>query len=183
MPRLIMISGNSGVGKTYIINNFNLLSENVQVVQKKTTRSARTYEQKDKTAELIFDTPIDEIQKMDFHYRYREHSYGFNRSDIDEVFARGLSPILVVRRVDCLRQLKSIYRSFSILVKVEDQCSIYKTLNKYGCCSTEIQQRTNLEYEWELEKEYEGNIDVFDCIVYNSYSNRFILDINNKLNS
>ena len=184
MPRLIILSGNSGVGKTYIINNFNLLSDNVQVVQKKTTRPARSYESKDKTIELIFYTPKRDILNMDFKYGYREYYYGFNRSSIDQILAEGQSPILVIRSVDCVRELKSVYKTaISILVKAENKNLIYEKLNKLGCHPAEIQQRINPEYELELEREYEANIDLFECVVYNSYTNRFILDLNNKLNS
>jgi guanylate kinase len=178
-----MLAGNSGVGKTFIIDNFNLLSDHIQVVQKKTTRPARSRESKDQTIELIFNKKESDVRKMDFCYEYRGNFYGFNRSDIDKIIARGLSPLLVVRRVECIRKLKIIYeKTFTVLVKAENKDVIPEKLNMSGC-PFEVQQRLDMRYELELEREYEENRAIFDCIVYNSYTNKFILEMGSILNS
>lgn len=178
MAKLIMLAGNSGVGKTYIIQHFPCLTNDIAVVSKKTTRKPRDYEPKDRTVELIFSTPEEEILSMDYHYQYRDDFYGFNKKDITDVLTRGTSAILVVRRIDCMRKLKLQFPdTLSILVKADESRVVKAELERFGIKKPEIDQRLNKKYEMELEQEYDENMDVFNWIVYNYYDNKFLLEI------
>jgi guanylate kinase len=177
-----MLSGNSGVGKTYLLQHFQYfpgLCNNIKVVSKKTTRPPREYEPQDRTIELVFNTPKDEILKMDYHYKYRDNFYGFNKSDIDEVISQGTTAVLVVRRTDCIRKLKSQYPgSCAILVKARDKHVIQAQLMAQGVSEAEMSLRLNKLFECEIQQEYAENTDIFDLTIYNYYDNRFLVEFN-----
>jgi guanylate kinase len=184
MPELIMIAGKSGTGKTFLIEYLAKKDANYKVVQKKTTRSPRASEDRRRTIELIFNCDISVVKSMDYWYKYRTEYYGFNRTNIEEVFKAGKNPIMVIRSVNHIEELKEWCAispkksSKAILIQTSRiRSQICQKLSKQGNTKEEIMTRLDEEYESELERQYNENKGVFDFIVSNDYSNGFIQNI------
>jgi len=157
MPRLFLIIGKSGSGKSFIIDSLDFFGTDYEVVKKHTTRLERKEENKSRK-ELLFDDEIKEteIQEMDIHYQFRGHWYGFNKSDIDAILQKGKSPITVVRRLETLRQLKVWYPDL-VTIYVQSNLSIAEMkryLTEKGHSIKEINERIDENYERLLDVEY-----------------------------
>lgn len=94
MNKIILLVGDSGSGKDFVLSVINKY-ESIEVVKRFISRSPRDKEQN--SISSIFNTPIDEIKKLDYYYEGVEKGnwYGIRKSDLDKVLVLGKSPIVV----------------------------------------------------------------------------------------
>jgi guanylate kinase len=113
MQRLVIIGGASGAGKSYLVEQAELLVPSLLVIKKLTTRPARPDEPS--PVDLIVDRSSENVDACDFVYEYDKHSYGVRRRDIDEALECGRSPLLIVRNGRTVEELLRIYPDALVL--------------------------------------------------------------------
>jgi len=93
MQKIILIVGDSGSGKDYVMSIANMYS-GLSVVKRYISRDSRRGE---KSFSSIFSVPVDEIKRTDYYYEGAEEGkyYGIKKSDLEEVLGNGMSPIVV----------------------------------------------------------------------------------------
>lgn len=94
MNKIILLVGDSGSGKDYVLSVANEY-ESIEVVKRFISRGPRNGEEN--SISSIFSTPTDEIKKMDYYYEGVENGnwYGIRKEDLDNVLTAGKSPMVV----------------------------------------------------------------------------------------
>lgn len=108
MNKIILLIGDSGSGKDHFLDIVNEY-DSVEVVKRYISRAARTSEKN--SISSIFNTPIDEIKKLDYFYEGVEKGnwYGTCRSDLDRVLNSGKNPIVVCPNYENYLQMLNDY--------------------------------------------------------------------------
>ncbi len=93
MQKIILIVGDSGSGKDFVMNIANMYP-GISVVKRYISRDPRDGEE---SFSSIFSVPVDEIKKLDYYYEGAEEGryYGIKKSDLEEVLESGMSPMVV----------------------------------------------------------------------------------------
>lgn len=93
MQKIILIVGDSGSGKDFVMNIANMYP-GISVVKRYISRDSREGEA---SFSSIFSVPIEEIQSLDYYYEGAEQGryYGIKKSDLEEVLNNGMSPMVV----------------------------------------------------------------------------------------
>lgn len=179
MQRLIIVGGASGAGKSYFLEQVQK-SGNIIPIQKISTREPRLYEKTDNN--VFFDVSggyqLSEIMECDYHYRYIEDYYGFNRKAIDDIFCKGCNPIIIVKSNDVFAQLKSEYNAIGIyIVSVLSGKDLERTLKKQGRNDIEISKRMKRIKQDIME--YSENIlrPLYDYILINCFDETLNIQI------
>lgn len=176
---MVLITGGSGVGKTFILNNIDKLGNNYEVLKKITTRQQRKNELTPETTDLILCCEENIVKSCDFVYSYRNEYYGFNKIDIDRILDKGKVPLFVVRRTETIKELKKIYPFLKVIhcksgLNRED---LRRYLLSMGDHQDDIDERMFEEFEQISENEYINHQDIIDYHVTNNYDELFIEEI------
>jgi guanylate kinase len=182
MSTLIVITGGSGSGKTFLLNNVGTISKDLSVIKRKTTRTMRIQEKGSLNHDLEFGSSSESIYQSDFYYSFRNDWYGINKVSIENVLKRGKIPIFIIRRVSAILELRQAFpnKVKTILCQsgfLKNELVDY-LLNK-GVPFQEAQERVFGECEEQCNNEYEENHHLFDCKITNHYNNKFIEDARN----
>lgn len=176
MIDLVIISGTSGSGKSYLLANHNYLGVEYSIVKKKTTRPPRRNENTDDNAEFIFNVSEEEVASCEYSYYFRKGHYGFNCDDIDKLLAQKKIPMIIIRRINEIIILKKKYKN-AVAILCESNLpddELSKLLQNYGSSFDEIQTRIFSEDEKIIKKEYSENRGVFNFVLKNNYDSSFL---------
>ena len=184
-PKLIVITGGSGSGKTHLLNNWHFIEQDYSIVKKITTRSPRKAEQPETNKEFIFSCSRKEVEKCNFIYSYRDELYGFLLCDIEEIHSRGKNAIIIIKSIDVIMQLKERYKKLISILCVSnleiDKLESY--LESKGNPEGENKKRLYNKDDEIYKTEYSKFSYIFDKIIYNSYDESFLLEIKMFINS
>lgn len=114
MARLIIVSGASGAGKSFLLTELKTI-HNLKAVtlRKMTTRGHRNEDERIKnengTLDLILNCSSEALQDCDYTYNYCDHHYGFKKKDINDIVARGNSPVVIVASCSTVEEVKKDY--------------------------------------------------------------------------
>lgn len=110
MNKLIILTGDSGCGKTHLmrlmLENY---KEDITIIQKQSDREMRPGEEN--AIEIKPGCQTEEVKKLD--YTYMGHNgkvYGFNRQPIKEAFENKKSPVVIVDNEEMLIKLCQEYK-------------------------------------------------------------------------
>lgn len=181
MGKLIIVSGASGTGKTYLLQHKDDLNADLHIVKKLTTRSPR---QNEDDYEFRFCCDVNEILACDCHYSFRNQMYGFYFADIQNILDNGHNAIMVVRSIESIDLLKKIFNNtVAILCMVNSTAIAEQQLRKNSASNEEIKLRLYSAFEDAIKKEYMNGIAVFDKIIRNNYDEKFLDDVRKYLQS
>lgn len=173
MKKIILLVGDSGSGKDFVLSAINEY-DSIQVVKRFISRDPRDKEEN--SISSYFSVPIDEIKKLEYYYEGAENGrwYGIRKADLDAVLASGKSPIVVCPNYENLLQMLKdysgnvvpyfIYRGYN-----DDELEQWRTsLEARGSSQAEIEARekTRDKYFKELYIEH-----------FNEYSSNVILNL------
>lgn len=179
MGRLIIIAGHPGSGKTYFMENLSFLGDDYVGIKKKTTRSPRKNESQKTSVEFFFNCSRKEIKRSDYCYVYRDELYGVSFKDIDAVISKNLTPVIILKPIDVIKELKEKYKN-TITILFVPELSIYlrqKQAWLEGSSKDETKKRFFSEDQKSIIKEYEENESVFDKIICNKFDDNFLEEI------
>lgn len=179
MPKLIIVGGASGAGKSYFIEQAQKYGK-VIAIKKKSTRKPRIYEEMDK--DTFFDIcggyDLAEVKKCDYYYKYIDNYYGFNKKDIDDIINKGFSPIVIVKSSSVFAQLKLDYNAIGVyIVSALSGGDLVEILLIQGRDDIEISER--MQRVRQDIKEYSENIlePLYDYILINCYDETLDIQI------
>jgi len=114
MARLIIVSGASGAGKSFLLKELkNIHNLKAVTLRKMTTRGHRNEDERIKnengTLDLILNCSSEALQSCDYTYNYCDHHYGFKKKDIDDIVAKGNSPVVIVASCSTVEVIKKDY--------------------------------------------------------------------------
>ena len=177
--KMVLITGGSGVGKTYILQNKDKLGDNYEVIKKYTTRGPRNNETESAPIDLILDQPKDLVSSCDYVYSYRNELYGFNKSDIYRCFENGKTPLFVVRKMDTIKELKNDFPNLKVLYCESgfSRKDLISYLLSKGNSETDLLQRMDERFEAENMAEYKKHWGLIDYRIINDYDERFLDEI------
>ena len=180
MARLIIVSGASGAGKTFLLEQLNRLNREIIPIKKYTTRSARATEPLDTSFDLIFSCSDEEVHNCDYNYIYCEHNYGINKKDIDSVLTSGNSPIVIVARFSTIANIKNDYKNAlvlyvqNVLSSTDLQKELVQRGDLIGVEERIRRQRNSLnDYIQNIEKK------LINYVIINDFTDTFMLQVQN----
>jgi guanylate kinase len=117
MPRLFIVAGASGAGKSFLLETIAKLRRDMVPVKKLTTRGPRHYEQSHLHAavDLQFNCKETDIRKSEYYYVYGKHWYGIKKKEITKLLRNGKNPIVIVRDADTIRRLREDFANSVVL--------------------------------------------------------------------
>lgn len=173
MSRLIIVAGASGAGKSFLLENARRLDKTIIPVRKLTTRSPRPYEdtRMQEFLDLHFSQNIDQVTQCDYKYRYGEHWYGVEQTEIDRKLSLGLNPVVIIRNCETILQIKRDYPNALVLYL---QCALSgrdlrEKLAKQGRADIDIEERmTRLQTDFH---DYVRHLrwNIFDHVLVNFF--------------
>ena len=170
MKKLVIMSGKSGCGKTFLVNNVIANSDKLEIVRKLSTRKLRPCE--NKILDLKTDCKIDEVMKCDIITKTAGQYYGINIQTIDNIIKNGKTPVIITSVIDVIKELTKIYSDYvSIYIKInlkEDE--LFKILQKQGREDKDILNKLISERKFIT---YEENSDIFNYLLVNNYDSKF----------
>jgi len=187
VARLIIVTGASGAGKSFLLEQIQRLHSEISPVKKLTTRPPRNSEPYDTSLDLIFNCSDAEVKKCDYKYNYFGHNYGIKKSDIDNHLMSGVSPIVIVARCSVIERIKADYRDALVLY-------VQNTLSGSDLKNELIKQRDPIDIEERMKRQQDSFNDyiqnirerIFDYILINNFTDAFmsqvqcILDLEQK---
>ena len=178
MIDLVIITGTSASGKSFLLSNYKFFGEQYSIIQKRTSRSSRKDEEQNSNFEFIFDCSQQEVLACEYNYTFRGEYYGFNSTAIDDQIATGKIPMIIIRRVDEIKKLKEKYKG-AVAILCISCFDRPKKLLKYlvrekGKPAVECEARVFGDDEIRIKMEYERNIDIFDLVLVNNYDTSFL---------
>lgn len=178
MARLIIVSGASGAGKTFLLENVSRFQAEVKPIKKFTTRKNRKTESKDSALDLIFGCTDEQIRKCDYKYNYCYNNYGINKEDIDEALAKNLSPMVIVASCTTIERMKRDYPNALVLY-------VQTILSGNDLKQELIKFRDPIEVEERMKRQESGLLDyarhfdkkIFNYVLINNFTNIFLTQI------
>jgi len=177
MIDLVIITGASGSGKSYLLSNFQYFGATFAVVKKKTTREPRTHENPNTNFEFTFDCPKEEVLNCEYHYEFRNELYGFNCSDIDALRMRDQTPMIIIRQTNEIKIMKEKYRNVIVVLckcNWEDE-KLIEHFQEKGISKQECQKRLFSHDEKKIKAEYAKNLKLFDLVLENNFDHTFLI--------
>ncbi|MCD7932560.1 MAG: hypothetical protein LUH15_15075 [Tannerellaceae bacterium] len=178
MPRLIIVSGASGAGKSFLLRHLHDIDENFIPLKKATTRPHRQGEPLNESLDLIFNSPKEVVRSCDYKYTYCSHHYGIFKQDIYDTLSKGLSPIIIVADCETILEIKKDFKNAlvlyvqnilsgedlrNVLAKEGDPIEIEERIRR--------QNRSFQDYSNHLKKK------LFDYVLINNFSEEFVNQI------
>lgn len=180
-PKLVIISGVSGSGKTYILNKMINNEPNYKVIKKRTTRSPRKSENLKTNIEFKFNCTRNEVENCDYYYSFKDELYGFNFCDIESYISKSHDVIMIIKPIQIVKAVKRRYDNcITILCKpLLDKRDIKDFIRNET--DDEIDSRLYNSDDEYINKEYAESMNFFDYIALNDYSDFFTERIINFL--
>ncbi len=186
----LLISGPSGIGKTYIMNK--LLSNNqynFKRVMSTTTRPKRERESNNVEYEFVSIKEYDAMEKDDkflISNTFYGAKYGFRRDAFKNVSDSGFTPLALVY-IFIIDQIKPLFESsFSIFLYPKDINFLYYRMKKRGDKADDIEDRmiaakAEIEY-FKGSRPNESGYSLYDTSyeVWNDDIDPILAIINNK---
>jgi guanylate kinase len=178
MGRLIIVSGASGAGKSFLLQNISRWDSSIETVKKLSTRTPRSYETEDVQhwLDLKFDQPMKSIESCDYKYLYGNAWYGTRKSDIESVFVRGKNPILIIRDCETIYKIKRDFNN-ALVFYVQSGLSgndLRSKLKEQGREDIEIEER--MQRLMDDFHDYVRHVDLFDHVLVNYFDSQTLLD-------
>ena len=164
---VILINGASGAGKTFLLERLTALKgHNYVPLKKYTTRSKRTFELSEISADLIYNCAEAEVRAHVYHYSYKKEWYGVDQAEILNEVNKGHVPVIIVRSFDVIRKIKQDFNKVKVLFVVGGfGDSLKERLRLQGRASKDINiSEAGVE---SITREYLENIDVVDNCILN----------------
>jgi guanylate kinase len=178
MPRLLLVAGASGAGKTFLLENVAVIDSSVRIIKKLTTREPRPFElqRPPELLDLHFSRPLSEVQACDYRYHYAKDWYGIQRAEIDAVLKAGMDPILIVRNGATIRELKRTYKD-AVVIYLQSALSgedLRGKLQKQGRTDLDIEERMRrMDNDFH---DYVSNVDLFGHVIINYYEQDTLIE-------
>jgi guanylate kinase len=171
MPKVFVISGNSGAGKTTIAQALIKQNPNLKKVITCTTREARKGEKDGRDYYFIskeeFESNIEKGLMAEYE-KYSENYYGSRKKDVKKILESKKNVLFVVETKGALTLKKTFPKSVLFFVKAPSLKELENRLKKRGDIEENIKKRfVEIEDESEREKE-------FDFIIINDKLNEAI---------
>jgi len=182
-PKLIILNGASGSGKTFAMEKMSEVSEYLQPIKKFTTRSPRSHENVDTSVDLVFDVLRSEIQKCKYYYTYFNEDYGICASEIDKTINIGKSPVVIIRDYNTIVSLQKDYKD-SIVFYIHSAYTgqeLVKILKEHGRDDIDADVRRVREIENFADYIRHLHLDLFHYHVYNYYDDSFVFQMKHYL--
>lgn len=175
MPRLIVVAGASGAGKTFMLSQLVEYRDDIIPIKKLTTRSHRKNEPKEESIDLIFDCKADEIKKCEYTYQYCGKHYGFKKQKIDSILRQNKNPIVIIAKCDTIAKIKRDYHDVLVLY-------INSGLSGEDLKYQLVKYRDPIDVKERMERQKNGFIDYvhhmnkgfFDYFLVNYYDDTFL---------
>lgn len=115
---LIVLTGESGSGKSYIQRDLLSKYPNVDIITKYTSRKSRIDE--NNVVDTIGNVPINEMRKMDYTYinPHNHEIYGFLKEDIDSSLQNKRIPCIAPSDEETYKKLLEDYPNKIVLLKI-----------------------------------------------------------------
>ncbi|MDR0889965.1 MAG: hypothetical protein LBM28_04885 [Oscillospiraceae bacterium] len=177
MPKLIIINGASGAGKTYLLETISHKDSSMSPIKKLTTRKPRSYESIGSSPDLYFASVESDIKALEYSYEFNGEWYGISKTHIDDALIAGKYPLVIVRDYPTITKLISDYPKQSLAFYIQGIYSDSKLKIKLldqGRDSTDVEEniRRN-KTNFDLYIEYLQK-DLFDRCIFNYYDDTFL---------
>jgi len=170
MRRPIIISGISGAGKSFLIEQLAGRSDLLIPIKKLSTRKARGYEDNAKNmVDLEFDVNKNKISKCTYKYNYAGNIYGIKKGDIENVLNEGKCPLVIVRNIQAVKTIKADFPN-TIVVYIKSAFTgtdLREILDKQGRRDIEIEERMHRHRDDLVE--YTKNFTLYDYVFANLF--------------
>jgi len=189
MARLIIVSGASGAGKSFLLKELKNINNLKAVrIRKKTTRGHRNDDEKilneNGNLDLFLNCSPEELQDCDYTYNYCNHHYGFKKEDIDNVVAKGNSPVVIVASCSTVEEIKKDYPGALALY-------VQTVLSGDDLKAKLLIERDPLDVEERIRRQKESfndylehiNKKLFDYVLINNFEEQFRRQIDYVLNN
>ncbi len=178
MPRLIIVAGASGAGKTFMLFQLSKYRNDIISIRKYTTRGPRKNESSDETLDLHLNCDDRDIRKCDYTYQYCNNSYGIKKSDIEKVLKLGKNPMVIVANCNAISKIKIDYPTALVLY-------VQSALSGNDLQSKLLQYRDHIDVEERMKRQKSGfndyvqhmNKNLFDYILINYYDDTFMQQV------
>jgi guanylate kinase len=189
MARLIIVSGASGAGKSFLLNELkNIHNLKAEPLRKMTTRGARNESEAEKnkngTLDLILNCTQKELQDCDYTYEYCGYHYGFNKKEIDKAIAEGLHPIVIVAKCPTIELIKKDYHN-ALVLYVQNVLSGNDLKKKLIVERDPVEIKERLRRQDESFDDYVNHIQkkIFDYVLINNYTRHLKEQVNYIFNN
>ena len=175
-PKLIILNGASGSGKTFAMEQMSEVSPRIQPIKKYTTRKPRSYEDEKSSIDLIFNVKSSAVRKFKYHYKYFYEDYGIDANEIETSLKSGKSPVVIVRDYDVIIQLLKDYPK-AIVIYIHSACTgeeLIRVLKEKGREDIDAEDRRIRELENFAQYIEYLDKELVDYHVYNYYNDSFI---------
>ena len=177
MPKLIIINGASGAGKTFLLEQISTQDKEMVAIKKYTTRKPREYENPNTSNDLYFGCTVEQVQEKKYSYPFKGHWYGIDSHEIDEMLARGKYPMVIVRDYPTIVSLKHDYGDDTLSFYIQGAYSgseLRKLLVDQGREMESVlddieKNKTNFDEYYKYLKQ-----DLFDRFIFNYYDDSFL---------
>lgn len=175
MNKIILLVGDSGSGKDFVLETANEYEE-IEAVKRYISRGARENEE-NTSISSIFNTSIEEIQKLDYYYEGVENGnwYGIDKKSIDKVLMRGKNPMVICPNYGNFLQMLKDYNG-NVVPFFIYRGSTSKSLEEWkkslldrGSSLNEINKRENKRDKYFKELYVEHFIEYGSNVILNLY--------------
>lgn len=172
---IIIVNGNSGAGKTYLLQQLRKEKNSDFVPLKKyTTRCVRSFEQNEDSVDLIYGCKKDDILNFEYNYPYKGEHYAIDKDKLTEVLKKGKVPVLIVRSFDIIKKIKNDFKDVLVLFMLgETGENLNNILENQGRNQNEIGDTD--EGLKNILNEFVLSIDLVDHTLINNLYDRDLL--------
>lgn len=178
MARLIIITGASGAGKTFVLSQLQNYRDDFIPVRKLTTRPSRPNESQEESVDLKFNCSTDEIRKCQYTYPYCNHYYGFKKRAVNEILQQGKNPIVIVANCKVIVKIKKDYPN-ALVIYVQSGLSgadLKEQMLKYRD-PLDVEERMQRQKKTLNEYVQYLNRKLFDYYMVNYYDDTFLQQV------
>ncbi len=115
---IVVVTGETGSGKSYIARNLLPQYPNIETIQKLTTRAPRSDE--DGVVDIKGNATEEEVLSLEYHYQNKMNGqyYGFSKTKIEESMEQGKIPCIIISSEETFDQLVEDFPDQVLLLNV-----------------------------------------------------------------
>ena len=172
---MIVLNGDSGTGKTTMLDFVEKTFKNVVPIKKYTTRQPRNFERGTETSDLYLARSKTEVTSYAYHYTYRSSDYSINKKSIDDVLSLNKFPLVIIRDCKILDQLKSDYSDCAVIYiyGTLKNKQLEQRLNRQGRTREEQKYITRAASKQLNDYVYNLKNNIYDSVIINDYTGLF----------